>query len=305
MNYLLIIENFIEVLASEKGLTVNTRSSYKNDIVQFFSTIKKNNFSIKELNYSHIENYIKLLKDKGLEKNSISRKLSSLIHFFNFMVEEEIIKLNPINKLEYPKTNKKLPTIISMNQIDKLISFSKNDKTPAGIRLNVMIEILYATGIRISELVKMKLSSLHEKKNFLLIYGKGNKERLVPISNNTLESIDEYLKVRSFFLIKDNDSKWLFPSKQSSKGPISRQRFNQLLSDLSHKANLNIKNISPHKLRHAFATHLLENGIDLRSLQQMLGHSDISTTQIYTHVLKDRLKKIVEDGHPLSKVNIN
>ena len=305
MNHQLVIENFIEVLASEKGLAANTRSSYKNDILQFFIIIKKNDSFPKEFTSDDIEKYIKLLKEKGLEKNSISRKLSSLNHFFNFMIEEDIIHLNPIKKLEFPKVNKKLPTIISMDQIDKLILHSKNDKSPNGIRLNVMIEILYATGIRISELVEMKISSLHEKKNFLLIYGKGNKERLVPISNNTKKTIDEYLKIRSFFMLKDQDSKWLFPSKQSSKGFISRQRFNQLLIELSHQAKLSIKRISPHKLRHAFATHLLENGIDLRSLQQMLGHSDISTTQIYTHVLKDRLKKIIEDSHPLSKIDIN
>lgn len=305
MNHQLVIENFIEVLASEKGLAANTRSSYKNDILQFFIIIKKNNSFPKKFTSDDIEKYIKLLKEKGLEKNSISRKLSSLNHFFNFMIEEKIIQLNPIKKLEFPKVNKKLPTIISMDQIDKLILHSKNDKSPNGIRLNVMIEILYATGIRISELVEMKISSLHEKKNFLLIYGKGNKERLVPISNNTKKTIDEYLKIRSFFMLKGRDSKWLFPSKQSSKGFISRQRFNQLLIELSHQAKLSIKRISPHKLRHAFATHLLENGIDLRSLQQMLGHSDISTTQIYTHVLKDRLKKTVEDSHPLSKIDIN
>ena len=304
MNYHLVIENFIEVLASEKGLAVNTRNSYKNDILQFFIIINKNDLSLKKLTSGDIEKYIKLLKEKGLEKNSISRKLSALNHFFNFMLEEKIVQLNPIKKLEFPKANKKLPTIISMEQIDKLIAHSKCDKSPNGIRLNVMIEILYATGIRISELVEMKISSLHEKKNFLLIYGKGNKERLVPISNNTIKTIDDYLKIRGFFMIKGYDSKWLFPSKKSSKGFISRQRFNQLLLDLSHKAKLSINRISPHKLRHAFATHLLENGIDLRSLQQMLGHSDISTTQIYTHVLKDRLKKIVEHNHPLSKIDI-
>ena len=173
MNYQTIIENFIEVLASEKGLSINTRSSYKNDILQFCSMLNKDNFSFKKFNAKDIENYTKLLKEKGLEKNSISRKLSSLNHFFNFMMEEGIVQLNPINKLEFPKQIKKLPTIISMDQIDKLISYSKNDKTPNGIRLNAMIEILYATGIRISELVEMKISSIHEKKKFSIDLWKG------------------------------------------------------------------------------------------------------------------------------------
>ena len=168
-----------------------------------------------------------------------------------------------------------------------------------------MIEILYATGIRITELVEMKLSSLYEDKNFLLIIGKGQKERLVPVSSQTRDTINVYLKIRKKFISDNNESKWIFPSKQSSKGHITRQRFNQLLNKLNEKGNLGIKRISPHKLRHAFATHLLSNGIDLRSLQQMLGHSDISTTQIYTHVLKERLKQVIKDNHPLSKIDLS
>ena len=168
-----------------------------------------------------------------------------------------------------------------------------------------MIEILYATGIRISELVEMKLSSIYEDKNFLLVSGKGNKERLVPISKKTRETLDKYLTIRDNFISDKNNSVWLFPSKQSSIGHITRQRFNQLLNELNLHADLGIKKISPHKLRHAFATHLLENGMDLRSLQQILGHSDISTTQIYTHVLKERLKEIIKDNHPLSKVDLD
>lgn len=304
MNNLLILDNFIEVLASEKGLAFNTRISYKNDILQFFKYIKKNEIEIQDVVSSDLEKYLLYFKNKSLEKASISRKLSSLNHFFNFLVEDNITKDNPVKGLELPKQTKKLPTILSIEQVDKLISISKKDDSPSGVRLNTMIEILYATGIRISELVEMKLSSLYEDKNFLLIIGKGNKERLVPISDNTRVTINKYLGIRNHFIIKEEESKWLFPSKQSSKGYISRQRFNQLLSELSQKAELNIKKISPHKLRHAFATHLLANGVDLRSLQQMLGHSDISTTQIYTHVLKDRLKKIVEENHPLSKIEI-
>tara|TARA_Y100000768_G_scaffold385019_1_gene370204 strand:- start:456 stop:1373 length:918 start_codon:yes stop_codon:yes gene_type:complete len=301
----LILENFLEVLASEKGLAVNTRISYKNDILQFLVFLEKNKKKISEITPIDIEKFTSKFTTQGLEKSTISRKMSALSHFFIFLLEENIIKSNPIHELDLPKQIKKLPKILSVDQVEKLIKSSREDQSINGIRLNTMIEILYATGIRVSELVEMKLSATYAEKNFLLIQGKGNKERLVPISKNTEDRIKDYLKIRNEFINNDTESKWLFPSKQSSKGHITRQRFNQLLQTLCERVNLNNIRISPHKLRHAFATHLLANGVDLRSLQQMLGHADISTTQIYTHVLKDRLKKLVSDNHPLSKIEIN
>ena len=305
MNNHLILENFLEVLASEKGLAVNTRISYKNDIFQFLVFIEKNKKKINEITSFDIEKFTSKFSNQGIEKSTISRKMSALNHFFIFLLEENIIESNPIHELDLPKQIKKLPKILSVDQVEKLIKSSREDQSINGIRLNTMIEILYATGIRVSELVEMKLSATYSEKNFLLIQGKGNKERLVPISENTEDKIKDYLKIRKEFIDNDTESKWLFPSKQSSKGHITRQRFNQLLQTLCERVNLNNIRISPHKLRHAFATHLLANGVDLRSLQQMLGHADISTTQIYTHVLKDRLKKLVSDNHPLSKIEIN
>jgi integrase/recombinase XerD len=305
VNNYLILENFLEVLASEKGLAVNTRISYKNDILQFLVFIEKNKKKINEITSIDIEKFTSKFTTQGLEKSTISRKMSALSHFFIFLLEENMIKKNPINELDLPKQIKKLPKILSVDQVEKLIKSSREDQSINGIRLNTMIEILYATGIRVSELVEMKLSATYAEKNFLLVQGKGNKERLVPISENTEEKIKDYLKIRNEYINNDTESKWLFPSKQSSKGHITRQRFNQLLQILCERVNLNNIRISPHKLRHAFATHLLANGVDLRSLQQMLGHADISTTQIYTHVLKDRLKKLVSDNHPLSKIEIN
>ena len=301
----LILENFLEVLASEKGLAVNTRISYKNDIFQFLAFLEKNKKKVDQVTSIDIEKFTSKFINQGLEKSTISRKMSALSHFFIFLLEENMIKSNPINELDLPKQIKKLPKILSVDQVEKLIKSSCEDQSINGIRLNTMIEILYATGIRVSELVEMKLSATYAEKNFLLVQGKGNKERLVPISENTEDKIKDYLKIRNEFLNNDKESKWLFPSKQSSKGHITRQRFNQLLQTLCERVNLNNIRISPHKLRHAFATHLLANGVDLRSLQQMLGHADISTTQIYTHVLKDRLKKLVSDNHPLSKIEIN
>ena len=304
MNYNLLVENFLEVLASEKGLSKNTLYSYKIDLDQFINFIKKKNIKTREFKDKDIKEFISTFKNKGYEKSTVSRKISSLTHFFNFLLDEKEIEINPLSNFEIPKQTKKLPIILSNKHIDKILEFTKQDQSATGIRLYTMIEILYATGIRISELVEMKLSSIYEDKNFLLVSGKGNKERLVPISKNTRETLDKYLTIRSHFISKKIKSIWLFPSKQSSVGHITRQRFNQLLNELNLRADLGIKNISPHKLRHAFATHLLENGMDLRSLQQILGHADISTTQIYTHVLKERLKEIIKDNHPLSKVDL-
>ena len=304
MNYNLLVENFLEVLASEKGLSKNTLYSYKIDLDQFIKFIKKKNIKTKEFTDRDIKEFISNFKNKGYEKSTVSRKISSLTHFFNFLLDEKEIDSNPLSNFEIPKQSKKLPIILSNKHIDKILEFTKQDQSAKGIRLYAMIEILYATGIRVSELVEMKLSSIYEDKNFLLVSGKGNKERLVPISKKTRETLDKYLTIRSHFVSEKINSIWLFPSKQSSVGHITRQRFNQLLNELNLRADLRIKNISPHKLRHAFATHLLENGMDLRSLQQILGHADISTTQIYTHVLKERLKEIIKDNHPLSKVDL-
>ena len=304
MKYNLLVENFLEILASEKGLSKNTLSSYKIDLDQFVDFIQKKNVKTRESREEEIKEFINTFRQRGYEKSTISRKISSLTHFFNFLLEENEIKTNPFKNFQVPKQKKKLPIILSNNHIDKILEFTKLDQSTAGVRLYTMIEILYATGIRVSELVEMKLSSVYEDKNFLLVAGKGNKERLVPISNKTRETLDKYLSIRGNFLNDKNKSEWLFPSKRSSMGHITRQRFNQLLKQLNIEANIGIKSISPHKLRHAFATHLLENGMDLRSLQQILGHSDISTTQIYTHVLKERLKEIIKDNHPLSKVDL-
>ena len=304
MNYNLLVENFLEVLASEKGLSNNTLYSYKIDLDQFINFIKKKNIKTRAFKDKDIKEFISTFRSKGYEKSTVSRKISSLTHFFNFLLDEKEIEINPLSNFEIPKQTKKLPIILSNKHIDKILEFTKQDQSTKGIRLYTMIEILYATGIRISELVEMKMSSIYEDKNFLLVSGKGNKERLVPISKKTRETLDKYLTVRSHFISEKIKSIWLFPSKQSSVGHITRQRLNQLLNELNLEADLGIKSISPHKLRHAFATHLLENGMDLRSLQQILGHSDISTTQIYTHVLKERLKEIIKDNHPLSKVDL-
>ena len=297
------ISNFIEMIVIERGLAKNTAKSYKNDLDQLNEFCKKKSLNIVKLDEKKLEDYLSKFINQGFEKTSLARKISTYTQFFDFLTEEKLIANNPIKNIKQPKLDSKLPFIISVEDIQSLINNSKQDKSNFGIRLNCMIEIMYASGIRVSELVTMTLASLYQDKNFIIISGKGNKERLIPISKDTQDTINNYLKIRKFFFNKNKEVKWLFPSKQSKVGHITRQRFSQLLSLLSDKAGLKIKKISPHKLRHAFASHLLANGADLRSLQQMLGHEDISTTQIYTHILDERLKQIVKDKHPLSKVS--
>ena len=297
------ISNFLEMIVIERGLAKNTAFSYKNDLNQLNEFCKKKNLSILKIDEKKLEDYLSKFIDQGFEKSSLARKISTYTQFFDFLTVEKIIKNNPIKNIKQPKLDSKLPVIISIKDIQNLISYSKRDTSNLGKRLNCMIEIMYASGIRVSELVSMTLASLYQDKNFIIISGKGNKERLIPISKDTQNTINDYLKIRKFFFNRNKEVKWLFPSKQSKIGHITRQRFSQLLSLLADKADVQIKKISPHKLRHAFASHLLANGADLRSLQQMLGHEDISTTQIYTHILDERLKQIVKDKHPLSKIS--
>lgn len=297
------ISNFLEMIVIERGLAKNTAFSYKNDLNQLNEFCKKKNLSILKIDEKKLEDYLSKFIDQGFEKSSLARKISTYTQFFDFLTVEKIIKNNPIKNIKQPKLDSKLPVIISIKDIQNLINYSKRDISNLGKRLNCMIEIMYASGIRVSELVSMTLASLYQDKNFIIISGKGNKERLIPISKDTQNTINDYLKIRKFFFNKNTEVKWLFPSKQSKIGHITRQRFSQLLSLLADKADVQIKKISPHKLRHAFASHLLANGADLRSLQQMLGHEDISTTQIYTHILDERLKQIVKDKHPLSKIS--
>ena len=297
------IDNFIEMIIIERGLSKNTSISYKSDLQQLEKYCIKKNENIINLDENKLEIFLSGFRSKGFEKSSLARKISSYTQFFDFLIEEKLIKINPIKNIKQPKQDSKLPIIISVKEIEKIIQYSKKDTSTLGIRLNCMIEIMYASGIRVSELVTMTLSSLYQDKNFIIISGKGNKERLIPISKDTQNTIGNYLKIRKLFVKNDNEVKWIFPSKQSIAGHITRQRFAQLLNLLVSKANIKINRISPHKLRHAFASHLLANGADLRSLQQMLGHEDISTTQIYTHVLDERLKQIVKENHPLSKAS--
>ncbi len=304
-----LIDKFLEILAVEKNLANNTIISYKNDLRDFYFFFKKENIDTDNLNKGFFIKYFnKLAADNDLSKNSYLRKISSIKGFIKFLLVENIITHNPISLIETVKKPKLLPKFLTITEVLALLDVCKN--TPCkvgGIRTLLLLEILYATGIRVSELVTLKISSIrfenfekNEIKPFLSVTGKGNKERIVILSTISKEVLEEYLFLNKKLLL-NNRNIWLFPSQKSKIGHLTRQRFGQILKKIAKLANINAERVSPHILRHSFATHLLENGLDLRSIQELLGHQHLSTTEIYTHLLTGKLKTTLEKHHPLAK----
>ncbi len=295
---ILIIDRFLEMMSAERGTAKTTISAYEADLKDFFSFLKgKDSASISS---QDIQNY--LTTQKQFSASTVSRRLSCLRQFYKFLMNEGEITENPTSLIEAPHYRRKLPSVLSEDDVIHLLEGAKTWKGPEGLRLLVLLEVLYASGLRVSELVSLSFTTIIEglksENPFLLIRGKGNKDRLVPLTPAAIKALKEYLKIRSTFLAKGLESPWLFPSS-SHKGHLTRQRFGQLLKELSLKLGLSI-HISPHVVRHAFATHLLRHGADLLVVQKLLGHSDISTTQIYTHIAQDELTKLVETCHPLA-----
>lgn len=298
-NYKNYMENFFEYIISEKGSSKNTLCSYKKDLENFFDEFFDETIESATLKYGS------WLSSCGLSNSSIRRKIYSIRQFLLFLVDEDVIKENLAINLKAPKPLKKLPNILNEDDIGKIITFSSKLKTADGIRFYAMIEILYSTGLRISELVTIPFSSVSRGSKKFIIKGKGGKERLVILNEPSIKAIDKYLKIRNSFLsqkqFENNYNKYLFPSN-SKEGHITRQRFAQILKETSIKCGLDPNKISPHIIRHAFATHLLRGGADLVSIKNLLGHSDISTTEIYTHLLDDSIKMLLEKHHPLQKI---
>jgi len=284
-----IIRSFLDSLYIEKGLSKNTVSSYKNDISSFLSWLNKKQINYQQVSGNNINEFISKLFNSGLKSSSINRKISSIKHFYLFLSKKKIIKYSPADEIETPKQEKYLPISMSEDEVEKLLS-SPNSNRIIERRDKAMIEILYATGMRISELVNLKLTDIDFNRSVLKVFGKGSKERLVPYGEKAAEALDIYLRDR-----KRSDSKNVFLSNRGSQ--ITRGAFWQRIKIYIKRENLK-SSISPHTLRHAFATHLLNRGADLRSVQILLGHSDLSTTQIYTHIAKQRLGEILKKHHP-------
>ena len=290
------------MLVAERGATVNTVSAYLNDISHFKKYLIEYEIDtkIESCSKDSIANYIKYLSKNGLNPRTVTRRLSSLRQFFLFLQSENHRSDNPTNNVDGPRQIKSLPKLLSEEEVEQLFEQANQMVGPEGIRLVCLLEIVYASGLRVSELISLPNTALSQDQNILLVRGKGGKERLVPLTISAIDSINTYREVRHVFLKSNRESKFLFPSR-SKEGFLTRRRVGQLLKDLAIASNINPQKVSPHVLRHAFATHLLDHGADLRSLQKMLGHADISTTQIYTHVLSKRLMSVVSSHHPLAK----
>lgn len=284
-----LLRSFLDSLYIEKGLSKNTVSSYKNDISSFSSWCDKEHLDRLKITNVNLNNYISTLFSIGLKSSSINRKISSIKHFYLFLLKKKVIKNSPADEITTPKQEKYLPTSMSEDEVESLLGSPKSS-IKIERRDKAMIEILYATGMRISELVNLKLTDIDFNRSVLKVFGKGSKERLVPYGEKAAEALRIYLEDR-----KKLDSKDVFLSNRGTR--ITRGAFWQRIKIYIKRENLK-SSISPHTLRHAFATHLLNRGADLRSVQILLGHSDLSTTQIYTHIAKKRLGEILKKHHP-------
>ena len=289
------IDQFLSYLVVEKGLSKKTLDAYSNDIIRyrdFLCENKRNRFT--EEDTPLILQHLILLRKSGLGARSRARHLVSIRSLYRFLVEEKILRHDPARLIDLPKVSLRLPHVLSTQEIELLLK-APDTKKHTGIRDTAMLELLYAAGLRVSELVNIKLQDVNLEAGFVRIFGKGSKERIVPIGFHAREKISFYLKTSRSVFLKQISSPYLFIARAGK--PMTRQGFWKLLRRYAVQARLN-KKITPHSFRHSFATHLLEGGADLRAVQIMLGHVDISTTQIYTHVTRDHLKKLHQKFHP-------
>jgi integrase/recombinase XerD len=290
-----MLDQFLHYLIVEKGLAKNTIEAYSHDLNRFSDYLKAKGIQdIFNVGKFDVRAFLLVLKRQGLSTKTISRNLVAIRTFFKFLIQEGILEANPIEEVGSPTVAKTLPEILTLKEVEELLE-QPNIKTPLGIRDRAMLEMLYATGMRVSELTRLPMNQVNLEGGYVLIYGKGSKERMVPLGSEAMKWLALYLRMARGRFAKRKESNALFISR-SGKG-MSRQRFWRSLKEYGRRAGIR-KRISPHLLRHSFASHLLERGADLRSVQIMLGHVDISTTQIYTHVTGERLKKIHQRYHP-------
>lgn len=293
-------EAFLEMLKAERGASVNTEAAYAADLRNLFAFIARRKQGPLTVDAEALRAYLKSLDYVGMTPRTVARRLSVLRQFFRFLLAERMREDDPSSTLDSPKLGRPLPKVLSREEVDRLIEATRSKGGADGGRMATLLEILYATGLRVSELVTLPLSAVERDPMALVVRGKGGKERLVPLSDPARLAIATWLHVREGALEEGEVSRFLFPSRGRT-GHLTRQRFAQLLKEAALAANIDPARVSPHVLRHAFASHLLEGGADLRSVQLMLGHADIATTQIYTHVLDDKLRKLVQEKHPLAR----
>jgi integrase/recombinase XerD len=291
-------EAFLEMLAAERGAAALTIDAYGRDLADYASFLGKT--AIDAAGEADLRRYLARLQEVGLSARTAARRLSALRQFHKFLMSDGIRADDPTAGLDGPRQGRRLPKLLSEAEVTALITAAGEDQSPEGLRLSAILELFYASGLRVSELVALPLGTVSRGESYITVRGKGGKERLVPIGGGARAALDAYLAIRPHFLTAGRPARWLFPSR-GAEGHLTRNRCGQLLKALALKAGIDPAKLSPHVLRHAFATHLLAHGADLRSVQQMLGHADIATTEIYTHVDAERLTKLVTTAHPLAR----
>src|ERR1700742_4637951 len=304
---------FLDMLAAEQGAGDNTLDAYRRDLEDFSEFLARSGQSFAQAPTQTLRDYLADLDTRGFKSSSVARRLSAIRHLFRFLLNERIRSDDPAAILSGPKRGRGLPKVLSIADVDRMLTRARElaaapGASPTqrlrGLRLYCLLEVLYATGLRVSELVALPLSASRRDARMIVVRGKGNKERLVPLNEASRQAMAAYLAAMEALKPEKKknaaSSKWLFPSFGES-GHLTRQHFARDLKELAGAAGLSPRLVSPHVLRHAFASHLLHNGADLRIVQTLLGHTDISTTQIYTHVVEERLKSLVRDLHPLAE----
>ena len=292
---------FLEMMAVERSAARNTLTAYAKDLEDAAAFLAGKGRGLDDASAEEVEAYFHALGARGLAPATAARRRASVRQFYRFALAEGWRKDDPSRRVDAPKKGRPLPKVLSRTEVEGLIAAASGKDGAAGLRLACMIELLYASGLRISELLALPLAALQRDPAYLIVKGKGGKERLAPLNEAARAAVKAYLPVRPSHLPKGvKESPWLFPSRGSG-GRLTARRMAQLLDEAAIAAGIDPERVSPHVLRHAFATHLLEGGADLRAVQTLLGHADIATTQIYTHVAEDRLREVVQTKHPLGR----
>jgi len=294
-----LIREYEMYLTTEAKLSKNTCISYVNDITQYLDYIKKyrEKYDPEDINIEDIRSYLASLKRNHISSTSQSRKLSAMKSFHKFLMLEKYVSKNVAKLIQNPKQEKKLPTVLSIEEVENLLNVLSED-TPLELRNKTMIELAYSSGLRVSELVDLKMKNLHLNNGFIEIFGKGNKERIVPVGEEAIYLINKYLETARLLYVNNKSKDYVFLTRRGTN--MTRQMFFEIIREKAKLAGIT-KEISPHKLRHSFASHLLERGIDLRLIQELLGHESISTTEIYTHINNTKLKNVYLNAHPRAR----
>jgi integrase/recombinase XerD len=293
------VENFLEMLAAERNASAHTLRAYGKDLEDFAGFLAKRGVAATAAAADDVRAYLKRMSERGLSPRTGARRVSALRQFHRFLVAEGVRGDDPLMSIDAPRLGRPLPKTLSEAEVKRLIDAAARLPEAERVRLTAILEVLYAAGLRVSELAALPLAALARDGRFLTVRGKGNKERLVPLSAPARAALEAWRPVRQKLLPDGRTSRFMFPSRGKA-GHITPSRIAQLLKDLAPQAGINPRRLSPHILRHAFASHLVDHGADLRSVQQMLGHADIATTQIYTHVARERLQRLVQESHPLA-----